>query len=57
MYKSKRRPDKNEAGNVALIPTYADFKSRHGVWSPRSNLRYRNFRPDFPEMSIHNTPG
>ncbi|HJM96012.1 MAG: hypothetical protein QF560_09735 [SAR324 cluster bacterium] len=31
MYKSKRRPDKNEAGNVALRPTYSDFKSRHGA--------------------------
>ena len=31
MYKSKRRPDENEAGNASLIPTYADFKSRHGA--------------------------
>ena len=56
MYKSKRRPDENEAGNVALIPSYSDFKSCHGVRSLRNHLRYRNFRPDFPEMNIHNTP-
>ena len=31
MYKSKRRPDEKEAGNVALIPNFADFKSRHGA--------------------------
>ena len=56
MYKSKRRPDENEAGNVALRPTYSDFKSRHEVRSLRNHLRYRDFRPDFPEMNIHNTP-
>ena len=57
MYKNKRRPNQKEAGNVALIPTYSDFKSRHGVWSLRSHFRNRNFSSDFLEMCIHITPG
>ena len=52
-----RESIEKDVGNASFIPTYIDFKSRHGVRNPRSNLRYRNFRPDFPEMSIHNTPG
>ena len=32
MYKSKRRPDLKDVANASLIPTYSNFKSRHGAF-------------------------
>ena len=49
MYKSKRRPDSKDVGNASLIPTYSDFKSRHGV---QSHFRNRHFSTVFPEIGI-----
>jgi len=42
-----------DVGNASLIPTYSDFKSRHGV---QSHFRNWHFSTIFPEIGIPNIP-